>query len=157
MLKRRCIPSAPMIRRLLITGLFIGALGNAFPSAAQISPQTTNLSFIEDDLAGRGCEARQQRPTWLPAKRLGCRRPPSRLGNAAAAIRMASAELQRREPHLGSALTTALPRLRRDDVVGTIIRSGDGIRFNRTYVLSLSSEQLFDHVWQIAASLQSPY
>ena len=146
-----------MIRRLLIACLFIGALGNAFPSAAQISPQTTSLSFIEDDLVGMGCEARPQRPTWLPAKRLGCRRPSSRLGNAVAAIGMASAELLRREPHLGSALTAALPRLRRDDVVGTMIRSGDSIRFNRTYVLSLSPEQLLDHIWQIAASLQSPY
>jgi len=156
-LKRHGIPSAPMTRRLLIVCLFIGALGNAFPSAAQISPQTTNLSFIEDDLTGRGCEARQQRPTWLPAKRLGCRRPPSRIGNTVTAIGMASAELQRREPHLGGALTTALPRLRRDDVVGTMIRSGDSIRYNRTYVLSLSPEQLIDHMWQIAASLQSPY
>jgi hypothetical protein len=146
-----------MIRRLLILCLFLGALGNAFPSAAQIGPHATSLSFIEDDLAGTGCEARQQRPTWLPAKRLGCRRPPSRLDNAAAAIGIARAELQRREPYLGTALTAALPRLRRDDIVGTMIRSGDSIRFNRTYVLSLSPEQLLDHMWQIAASLQSPY
>jgi hypothetical protein len=70
---------------------------------------------------------------------------------------MARAELQRREPHLGSALVTAFPRVKRDDIVGTMIRSGDSIRFNRTYVLSLSPEQLLEHMWQIAASLQSPY
>jgi hypothetical protein len=74
-----------------------------------------------------------------------------------AAIESASAELQRRDPHSGSALAAALPRIKRDDIVGTMIRSGDSIRFNQTYVLSLSADQLLDHMWQLAASLQGPY
>ncbi|HEU0217675.1 MAG TPA: hypothetical protein VFQ90_13530 [Stellaceae bacterium] len=146
-----------MIRRFIITCLFIGAFGNAIPSRAEIHPQSTGFNVIEDDLAGSGWEARQERSTRLPAKRLGCRRPPALPGDAVAAIGAAGAELRRREPHLGDALTEALPRLQQDDTVGTMIRSGDGIRFNRTYVLSLSPEQLLDHMWQIAVSLQSPY
>ena len=146
-----------VIRRLILAGLFIGAFGNAFPSPAQVLPQSTCLDLLEDDLTGSGYETRQERPTRLPVKRLGCRRPPSRLGDAVAAIGAAGAELQHREPGLGNALAAALPRIQQDDIVGTMIRSGDSIRFNRTYVLSLSPEQLLDHVWQIAVSLQSPY
>jgi hypothetical protein len=146
-----------MIRRLIITCLFIGAFGNAVPSLAEVRPQSTSFDVIEDDLAGSGCEAKQERPIKLPAKRLGCRHPPSHPGDAVAAIGAAGAELRRREPQLGDALTEALPRIQRDDIVGTMIRSANGIRFNRTYVLSLSPEQLLDHMWQIAVSLQSPY
>jgi len=47
--------------------------------------------------------------------------------------------------------------MRRDDLVGTMIRSGDSICFNRTYVLSLGPEQLLDHLWQLAVSLETPY
>lgn len=146
-----------VIRRLILTGLLIGAFGNAVPSLAQICPQFTGLGLIEDDLTGSGYETRQERPTKLPGKRLGCRRPRSRLGDAVAAIGAAGVELQDREPGLGNVLAEALPRIQRDDIVGTMIRSGNSIRFNRTYVLSLSPEQLLDHMWQIAVSLQSPY
>jgi hypothetical protein len=146
-----------VIRRLILACLFIGAFGNTVPSLAQIRPQSIGLGVVEDDLTGSGYEARQERPTRLPAKRLGYRRPLSRLGDAVAAIGAAGAELQRREPGLGNVLAEALPRIQRDDIVGTMIRSGDSIRFNRTYVLSLSPDQLLDHMWQIAVSLQSPY
>ena len=71
----------------------------------------------------------------------------SSFGNAAKAIKAAREELRRREPHLGAALVAAFPRTRRDDIVGTMIRSGDSIRFNRTYVLSLTRDQLLDHMW----------
>ena len=37
-----------------------------------------------------------------------------------------------------------------------MIRSGK-IGFNRTYVLSLNPEQLVDHMWQLAVSLQTRF
>jgi hypothetical protein len=146
-----------LIRRLLIACLFIGAVVNAVPSVAAVCPHITDLALVEDDLMGSGFEARQERLAQLPSKQLKCRRRPSFLGNAVRAIKSASVELERRDPHLGSALAAAFPKIERDDIVGTMIRSGDSIRFNRAYVLSLNREQLFDHIWQIAASLQSPY
>lgn len=143
-----------MVRRLAIAFLLIGAFGNAAPSLAEIHPQVTSMSLIEDDLAGSGYETCAEQPSRQTIKRLKDKRP---LDEAVKALMAARAELVRREPSLGGVLAAALPRARRDDVVGTMIRSGDSIFFNRAYVLSLSREQLLDHMWQLAASLESPY
>jgi hypothetical protein len=137
--------------------VLIGAFGNATPSLAEIHPQAADTALIEDDLVGSGVELREQRPPRHALKRLGNGRLRHSFGDAANAIKVARDELRQREPSLGDALIAAFPRTRRDDVVGTMIRSGDSIRFNRTYVLSLSRDQLLDHMWQLAVSLQSPY
>ena len=146
-----------MFRRVIMGCLLIGALGNATPSLAEVHPQSADTALIEDDLVGSGYEVRDEEPKRQTIRRLGGKRPRFPADAAASALKAARAELLRREPGLGGVFAAAIPRMHRDDVVGTMIRSGDSIRFNQAYVLSLSPEQLFDHMWQLAVSLQSPY
>ena len=146
-----------MRRSAVIACLLIGAFGNATPSLAAFHPQATICALIEDDLVGSGYETCGAKLYRQAIKRLGSRKPRLSAGEAATVLRTARDELLRREPGLGIALVAAFPRMYRDDAVGTVIRSGDSIRFNRTYVLSLSQEQLLDHMWQLAVSLQSRY
>lgn len=142
------------MRSLVFAFLLIGAFGNAAPSLTAIRPQVASLSVLEDDLAGSGYEARAEQPSRQTIKRLRAKRP---LDAAIAALEAARAQLLHCEPGLADLLAAAFPRMRRNDVVGTMIRSGDSICFNRTYVLSLSPEQLLDHLWQLAVSLETPY
>lgn len=146
-----------MFRRVVRVCLLIGALGNATPSLAEVHVQVANTAFTEDDLVGSGCEARDEQPRRKAIKRLGCGRRGFRTDAATSVLEAARDELLHREPSLGGALAAALPRIYRDDAVGTMIRSGNSIRFNQTYVLSLSPQQLLDHFWQLAVSLHSPY
>jgi hypothetical protein len=123
--------------------LLVGAIGNASPALAEVHPQAADKALIEDDLVGSGFELCEQRPARHALKRLEGSRPRTSFGDAAKAIKAAREELCQCKPGLGAALVAAVPRTRRD--VGTMIRCGDSIRFNRTYVLSLSRDQLFDH------------
>lgn len=145
------------IRRFLFACTLIGAIGNAVPSLAQVHPQPTGLGVIEDDLVGSGLELRDDRPARLAIKRLGDDDRPEATGNAYRAMRAAQNELRKRDPHLAADLDAAFPLTYRDDTVGTMIRHGSTIRFNRTYVLSLTHDQLVDHLWQLAATLQTVY
>jgi hypothetical protein len=61
----------------------------------------------------------------------------------------------RREPELGAVLYGRLPALRRDDMIGTIARSADAIKFNQAYVMCLSQDELLHHIWQLAISLET--
>lgn len=146
-----------MFRRVVRVCLLIGALGNATPSLAEVQIQVTNAAFIEDDLVGSGYEAPAEQPRRQAIKRLGCKRGGFLTDIATSVLEAVRDELLHREPNLGGALAAALPRIYRDDAVGTMIRSGNSIRFNQTYVLSLSPQQLLDHMWQLAVSLHSPY
>jgi hypothetical protein len=143
--------------RAIIACLLVGAFVNATPSFAAFHPQTAISALVEDDLVGSGYETDGAKAHQQAIKRLGSRRPRLRGGEAANVLKSARDELLRREPGLGIALVAAFSRMYRDDAVGTVIRSGDSIRFNRTYVLSLSREELLDHMWQLAVSLQSRY
>lgn len=134
-----------------------GGIVNAVPSLAEVHPQASDKAPIADDLVGSGLEIRDAQPARLAIKRLRNGHPSPAAGNAAWAIRVARNELRRRDPHLGAALAMAFPRACRDDSVGTMIRSGNTIRFNRAYVLSLNREQLVDHMWQLAVSLQTRF
>jgi len=48
------------------------------------------------------------------------------------------------------------PAIRRDDAVGTMMWADNAILFNHAYVASLSSDQLYQHLWQLGAVLTTP-
>lgn len=146
-----------IVGRLLKHLLVIASIINASPSLAQLRPEIGAPAVVEDDLMGSGREIPQNTAN-LGARRPPPRRPPEgpRAASAIFAIRAARAELLRREPELGTTLALTLPRLRRDDLVGTMVRSANAIRFNPKYVMSLTQSQLLNHIWQLAVSLQTP-
>jgi hypothetical protein len=143
-----------MLRTAAKGFIVFAAFVNAVPSLAELRPEPGPPALIEDDLMGSGRELQPVEARDSPARRPLARR--NSTDRAVGAIRIARAELLRREPALGEALAARLPHLRRDDLIGTIARADNAIRYNAQYVTSLSASQLLEHLWQLAASLESP-
>lgn len=137
-----------VVRRSHITAaiLIAGALVAAAPSESSIRPLLTDRLPIDDDLSGWVTDRadpdtrKAEHPSVLTAR-------------AVRRIAEARLELSRLHPEMGARLLRALPRIEHDDAVGTLIASGDAIRFNRAYVVSLPPGQLFNHILELALAI----
>jgi hypothetical protein len=142
--------------------MLIGGLFNATPSLGELCPMWQEP--VDDEIVGSGREidaGEQQRTARRPGRASGRATktgdPPPDTMRAIAAITAARGEVSRSEPDLGLALSREISDVRRDDIVGTMIRDGDTIWFNQAYVMSLSPSELQHHLWQVAVSLAGPW
>jgi hypothetical protein len=137
--------------------LVTAALVNATPSLEELCPRLVAQEPAEDQIVGSGYEASGRPVRIQPTKRAGGR-PDDRTSLPVRRIEAAKFEIARQDPGLGQLLAGKVPSLYRDDSVGTIIWSvsDSAIRYNRSYVMSLSPAELADHVWQLAIALDGP-
>ena len=142
-----------ILKALLIAAAFV----NATPSLEELCPRLVAQEQAEDEIVGSGYEASGGPARTQPSKR-AVRRTDDRKSLAARRIEAAKFEIARQDPELSQLLASKVPSLYRDDSVGTIIWSDldSAIRYNRTYVMSLSPVELADHVWQLAIALVGP-
>ena len=137
--------------------LVAAALVNATPSLEELCPRLVAQEPAEDEIVGSGYEASARPVRTQTAKRAG-RRADDRRSLPVRRIEAAKSEIARQDPELGQLLASKVPSLYRDDTVGTIVwsDSDSAIRYNRSYVMSLSPAKLANHVWQLAIALEGP-
>lgn len=132
------------------TAVLMASFVNAVPSLAELRPLETDRAPIDDDLMGSGYE------TGTSTVRLCAEHPTALTTRALKAILAARARLVAARPELGHRLIRELPRVERDDTVGSLTGTSGCIRFNRSYVASLTPGQLVDHLTQLALALGDP-